>query len=216
MAREVLSQAQKKIIAHVGQEPFFTDFYLTGGTALSAFYLQHRISNDLDFFSFRDSDTAFIRHFVDRIKQELACNDVRFERLYDRNIYFFQCASEEFKIEFAKYPFLQLEQPQVKDGIKIDSLRDIAANKLAAILDRFDPKDFVDLFFILRTRKLKEIWSDSERKFGAKIDPLFLGGELMKSQRIEALPSMIEPLDIVELKAAFREHAEEMRPSVFQ
>ncbi len=27
-----------------------TDFYLTGGTALSRFYLQHRFSEDLDFF----------------------------------------------------------------------------------------------------------------------------------------------------------------------
>ncbi|MEW5692252.1 MAG: nucleotidyl transferase AbiEii/AbiGii toxin family protein [Candidatus Hydrogenedentota bacterium] len=32
-------------------EKFFTQkFYLTGGTALSEFYLKHRISEDLDFF----------------------------------------------------------------------------------------------------------------------------------------------------------------------
>lgn len=30
------------------------EFYLTGGTALSAFYLQHRLSEDLDFFTNND------------------------------------------------------------------------------------------------------------------------------------------------------------------
>lgn len=29
-------------------------FYLTGGTALSEFYLQHRYSDDLDFFTRKD------------------------------------------------------------------------------------------------------------------------------------------------------------------
>ena len=33
-----------------------TKFYLTGGTALSRFYLNHRYSEDLDFFTNRDTD----------------------------------------------------------------------------------------------------------------------------------------------------------------
>ena len=32
-------------------------FYLTGGTALSAFYLHHRLSEDLDFFTESDVET---------------------------------------------------------------------------------------------------------------------------------------------------------------
>ncbi len=43
-------------------------FYLTGGTALSAFYLQHRLSEDLDFFT---SDPG-IFHRVPRVIESLA------------------------------------------------------------------------------------------------------------------------------------------------
>ena len=48
------------------------------------------------------------------------------------------------KSEFTIYPFLNLNRSERRR--KIDSLRDISANKLMALLDRFEPKDFVDLF----------------------------------------------------------------------
>ena len=49
---EILTPLQKKIMGHLFQDKWFCRFfYLTGGTALSAFYFQHRFSEDLDFFS---------------------------------------------------------------------------------------------------------------------------------------------------------------------
>ena len=39
-------------------------FYLTGGTALSIFYLHHRLSEDLDFFSEEDFHNELIFTFV--------------------------------------------------------------------------------------------------------------------------------------------------------
>jgi predicted nucleotidyltransferase component of viral defense system len=42
------------------------DFYLTGGTALSRFYLNHRYSDDLDFFVHQKSD------FLDDVKKIIA------------------------------------------------------------------------------------------------------------------------------------------------
>ncbi len=40
MEQAVLNEAQKKIIKAVAEEPNLADFYLTGGTALAAYYLQ--------------------------------------------------------------------------------------------------------------------------------------------------------------------------------
>jgi predicted nucleotidyltransferase component of viral defense system len=34
--------------------------------------------------------------------------------------------------------------------VRVDSEYDIAANKLMALVDRFDPKDCVDLYFLLQ------------------------------------------------------------------
>ncbi len=49
MEQTVLTDTQKAALAAlaaVGRESGLADFYLTGGTALAAFYFQHRLSDD--------------------------------------------------------------------------------------------------------------------------------------------------------------------------
>lgn len=215
MGEAVLTDKQKEIIAAVSREPNLADFYLTGGTALAAYYLKHRFSDDLDFFVFKEPDKIFLHSFTERLKTTIGASSFRFERLYDRNQFFFSFGEEELKVEFTKYPFIQLEEPIIKDGIKIDGLRDIAANKLMAILDRFEPKDFVDLFFILKEFKLENIVQDIENKFGVKVGEIFLGGELAKAKRVEALPKMIKEMTVEELKEFFAKEAKKLEPKIF-
>ena len=62
---QILTKEQQTILSEVGKESFFTNFYFTGGTALSAFYLQHRYSEDLDFFSEETFDTQIVESFID-------------------------------------------------------------------------------------------------------------------------------------------------------
>jgi predicted nucleotidyltransferase component of viral defense system len=204
MEQEILKNWQRKVIDFLVSFSGFEKFYLTGGTALAGFYLRHRISDDLDFFSYGDIDSIFIHDLANKIKNFLGASEMRFSRLYDRYQFFYLIDNnEEIKIEFAKYPFLQVEPMKVFNGLSVDSERDIAINKLAAILDRFDPKDFVDLYFLLPKFPLSELRKGVEMKFGIKIDPLFLGSELSKARRIEALPKMIKPLTTGELKDFF-------------
>lgn len=204
MGQETLTPAQKIVIDEVANELKLADFYLTGGTALSAYYLFHRISDDLDFFSFKELDIMFIHEFVNKVKKAVKAKNVRYERLYDRNLFYFDLENnEELKVEFTKYPFKQLEPPKTIDKLRIDSLRDIKANKLMALLERFDPKDFVDLFYLLQSTDLESIRKDAEIKFDVKIGGIFLGGELAKVGRIKALPKMLKPLTVDELKEFF-------------
>lgn len=216
MEQAILNNFQKKVIIAISQESNLANFYLTGGTALTAYYFYHRISDDLDFFIFEEPDKIFLHSFTGKLKTIIGATSLRFERLYDRNQFFFKLNNEELKLEFSRYPFLQLEEPIIKDGIKIDSLRDIAANKLMAILDRFDPKDFVDLFFILGKFKIEDIRQDVEKKFGIKVDDIFLGGELAKVKRIEALPKIIKKITIEELKYFFTKKAKELETNIFE
>lgn len=216
MGQVVLTPAQEKALRIVAKEPRLTTFYLTGGTALAAYHLYHRISDDLDFFTTDEPDTIFLQSFVEIVKDALGAREVRFERVHDRRVFFFVLPEGELKIEFTRYPFQQIESPVVRDGVRVDELRDLAANKLRAFLDRFEPKDFVDLYFIFRTIPLKNVWQDAEQKFGMKIEPLFLGGELMKVRRIEALPKMLKPLTIEELKAFFIEQAKQLSPDILR
>lgn len=49
---EILTPLHKRVLdALFAEEAFAGAFYLTGGTALAAFYLKHRHSDDLDFFT---------------------------------------------------------------------------------------------------------------------------------------------------------------------
>lgn len=216
MEQDLLTPDQKKVIAMVAGEPRLARFYLTGGTALAAYYLRHRISDDLDFFIFEEPDVLLLREVAEQMRRELGGAEVRFERLYDRYQYFFACASGELKIEFTRYPFQQLEEPLMHDGIQVDSMRDIAANKLMALLDRFDPKDFADLYFLMQERPLEEMRKDVEQKFKMKVGSLFLGGELMKVRRIEAFPKMILPLEVETVKDFFIARGRELAPEIFR
>ena len=62
-------------------------FYLTGGTALSRFYLDHRYSDDLDFFinhnlKFKAEAEAFIREINNNYKVEIGTTANDFIRCF--------------------------------------------------------------------------------------------------------------------------------------
>ena len=57
----ILSDNQKNILSLLSKEKIISDnFYLSGGTALAEFYLNHRLSEDLDFFSEKEFDPQAI------------------------------------------------------------------------------------------------------------------------------------------------------------
>lgn len=216
MGQEILTSLQKRVIKMVADEPNLGGFYLSGGTALATCYLQHRYSDDLDFFSFDDPDSMFLHSFAEKIKSAISADEIRYEKKYDRNLFYFLTGKDELKIEFTKYPFTRLEESELWNGVKVDSKRDVSANKLMALLDRFDPKDFVDLYYLLQDYSLDQIKQDAQNKFGVKIDNLFLGGELAKVKRIEALPKMIKSLVIEDLKNFFTDKAKELNTGVLE
>lgn len=47
----ILTDDQKLFLTHFRASSLLESFYLTEGTAFSAFFLHHRLSEDLDFFS---------------------------------------------------------------------------------------------------------------------------------------------------------------------
>jgi len=55
-------------------------FYLTGGTALAAFYLHHRYSEDLDFFSETEFDISGVNVFLASLKNTLKIVKIDFQQ----------------------------------------------------------------------------------------------------------------------------------------
>ncbi len=165
----ILSDDQKSFLARYSISPLCEIFYLTGGTALSAFYLQHRLSEDLDFFTERD---VRIEEVLDFVKSLPGLKDVQYERKYDRKIFLLRYPeARTMKAEFTRYPFSRLEAGVAIGRVRVDSLRDILANKLMAMTDRLDAKDYIDLYCAFRTHPeldLQQLVEDTAVKFGVK------------------------------------------------
>ncbi len=126
---------------------------LDGGTALAAFHLGHRVSKDLDFFADYQLNAAAFAEVVREVAEERGFG-MRATR--GRSMGFAQfIASDpdtgiEVQLDFAAAsPFHLEERDLAAEGVRVSSFRDLCAGKLHAICDRYEPRDYVDLFAIL-------------------------------------------------------------------
>ncbi len=143
-----------------------TDFYLTGGTALSRAYYNHRFSDALDYFTHNDPD--FLNHVKLFLK---ALNDFEqygldsklapqmnkdFSRLFIKST---QKNDEVvLKIDFVNDIPIHYGEI-IEDEIlgKLDSVENILINKITA-LTRFEPKDIADIWMISKNQSFS--WED--------------------------------------------------------
>jgi hypothetical protein len=158
----VLTDIQRRFLeTFFTSGPISTHFYLSGGTALAGFYLHHRLSDDIDLFT---RDVAQIKRARERIEASItACAleiTARREIEEERREYL------EYKLQGDPHPTHPLRKidvvrdtdpifspPELYGVIRVDSLLNIAVNKVAAIFSRSDEaKDYVDLYFILKTQ----------------------------------------------------------------
>lgn len=185
-------------------------FYFTGGTALSVAYLHHRESEDLDFFSETDFNDDQISDILDEIASSMQVTS-RFTRNYRSRI--FELVKKNnvlIKIDFVYHPHKRLEEgPRIK-GFSVDSLRDIATNKLLTVNQRTEVKDFVDLYFLLEKFTVWDLLYAVQAKYDMELDIILVGADFLKVEDFDFLPKMIVPLTLEELKTFFRQKAKEI------
>jgi len=154
----ILSEIQKRVLGSFQKNPDASYFYLTGGTALAEFYLGHRKSYDLDLFT---AEAGLILPFsgivAEGLKRDgLSVTTIRrfssfaeFEAAYE---------NENTKIQLAYDSPFRFEEPVDSElGIKINDYKDIIVDKLLALFGRAEPRDAVDLFFILRKETIEDL-----------------------------------------------------------
>lgn len=216
---EILSKQQKEFLAEVGKIDYIKDkFYLTGGTALAGFYLFHRYSEDLDFFSEQEIDFLNLNVAVDALKKNIRVLSVDFEQSYNRNLFFFHFQDAVLKTEFTFFPFPRIENAEKQFGLNTDSLLDIAVNKLFTIYQRSVARDYIDLYFICKEGKLEiaDLIKKAKIKFDWHIDPLQLGAQFIKSADAQDYPRMIKNVLPEEWQKFFLEEAKKLKPEVLE
>jgi len=128
--------------------PELADTRLVGGTAL-AFHLGHRLSIDLDLFG------SFDQEIITKTLQSEGFNT--FNILSESKV-IKQYLINMVKIDIVKYDrYSWLQDAVIDNQIRLAGLKDIAAMKVAAITNRGSKKDFIDLFFLLKSFSLQTI-----------------------------------------------------------
>lgn len=144
--QQQLYPLQDAVLAVIGR--LDTGFYLTGGTAVSRAYCQHRYSDDLDLFVNDDpSFSLWGERIIFSLTQETAwqCQvnqrDDRFMRLTVVQ------GEVWLKIELINDVPSHIGEIQVHPVLgRVDSIENLLANKLTAVLSRQEPKDLADIW----------------------------------------------------------------------
>lgn len=123
---------------------------LVGGTAL-ALQIGHRISADLDVFGAWDYNLDLTETLQD-------VGDVQKDSgTPNGRMAFFHI--DGVKVDCVAYDMYGWLEPPVEEaGLRLASIRDIAAMKINAITNRGSRKDFVDLAFLLARHSLSEMF----------------------------------------------------------
>lgn len=203
MEQNLFTPEQKIIFDELSQNDFIKkNFYFTGGTALSIFYLGHRYSIDLDFFTAKKFDTLAIFNIFSDLKRKL---NFEFTAFFPDPLYIIGVSfpnGQDLKVDFSHYRCQKVGQDLDYNGLKIDSELDIAVNKLLTINQRSDAKDFVDLYFLLQKLNRYTIWDLIEGvkvKFRFELELLPTAYDFLKVEKFEFLPKMIKPLELLDV-----------------
>lgn len=180
-----------------------------GGAALASAYLHHRLSEDLDFFLRREIQPADLRPLTRWLSRRGIV--VQQRQLGPRlSLVLVQAAEEIGRIDFAYFPYEPIARPTRWQGMAVDSLLDMAVNKVQAILTRFQPRDFVDVYFLLREgpeSQLERLLDLVRAKFDVGADRLALAERLLLAGQIADLPRLLRPVGLDELRAFFEAQA---------
>src|SRR3989338_7143782 len=208
MEQTILTAKQLDFLELVNQNKQLTKkFYWTGGTVLAEFYLKHRLSEDIDLFC-EDSevDQHLIEIFLNQSKDKLQVKEIKSSQFLGLFSYYLIFNDQEsLKIDFNYYPFGRINIGAKYKNIEIDSIYDIAVNKVHVIANKTRARDFIDIFFILKKEKytFQELLMQSKAKFDWHIDPIQLGSQLLKAQDIKDYPRMLKKINHQEWKDFF-------------
>ena len=215
----ILTPCQEEILSVFVSLPDQEQFYLAGGTALAGFYLGHRLSFDLDLFT---GEEKLVRPLATHF--ELALREAGFKVTVPRRFTTFiqfvvQRDGDSHKVDLAfDSPFRLAEPERTELGVFVESYQDLMADKTLAYYGRSEPRDAIDVYFLLQ----RHSWDALMQAAGKKDTGFDLYWFAVALQRAESFPDeldrwpvkMLLPFDPVELKTVFTRKAMEIMEQI--
>lgn len=149
------------------------EFYLTGGTCISRFYVEKRYSDDLDFFTNQSRRYSFA---VKNIKMAL-------QKIFNLTV---EVESKDFtrfkidgilQVDFVNDMAFRYKEPLLNEkNFLYDNIENILSNKITAVMGRDNPKDVFDIFLIWKYYNFdwKEIMDAAHQKAGFTNEELII------------------------------------------
>jgi hypothetical protein len=174
-------------------------FYLTGGTALAEYYL---VTSEADLvlpFSYQLEQSAIQAGYGVTIVRRFA-SFVEFQ---------ISQGEEKIKIDLALDSAFRLAAPELGDyGVLVNDFVDIQADKTLAFFGRAEPRDAIDLYFLLKKTSFDEL-ANLARQKDTGFDLYWFGIALNRTasfpDEIERWPvKMLIDFDPIDLKRSFQ------------
>lgn len=208
----LLTPIQKEFLSVFAELPDQDHFYLTGGTCLAEFYLGHRLSYDLDLFTAKADLIAPFSYQV-----ETACPPKGLQasatRRFATFVEFLVTADQaSLRVDLALDSPFRFEPPVLSEyGVWVNGFKDLKVDKLLAYYGRAEPRDAVDLYFLLQREPLPpmlELASQKDTGFDLYWFAVALNRAIEFPDEPERWPvKMLTDFDPPELKRTFQKLA---------
>lgn len=223
MGKTILTPKQLDFLELVQKDLSITNnFYWTGGTPLAEFYLKHRLSEDIDLFTTEtEVDPKLTEAFLKKISSRLTISQIKRSQFLGLVSYkLIYKDKDQLKVDFNYYPFPRIEKGLKHKNLDVDSLYDIAANKIHTLFMKPRTRDYIDIYFILKQQdySLNKLILDAKAKFDWHIDKVTLASQFIKVKDIKEaeLPQMLVPFKKQDMEEFFLKLAKEMEKEIFK
>jgi hypothetical protein len=166
------------------------DFFLTGGSALGIFYLEHRKSYDLDLFTLKPVDWHLVETTIRAVAQDI---NARIDKLTASPFFMrFEVSRDNDRelVDFVKEMAPQVyTDKSVYDGIVVDPIEEIVINKWCSLLGRLEIKDLIDLYFLKNKCDIWNLFGKAHLKEGG-LDPSILS-YIVSQLKVSEIPAIM-------------------------
>ncbi|MEW6419709.1 MAG: nucleotidyl transferase AbiEii/AbiGii toxin family protein [Nitrospirota bacterium] len=173
------SNEQRNLLLKIFSYEFSrNNLFLTGGTALSVFYATHRTSKDIDLFLIKEVNLLeYVRLLKDigRVLTTISESTTFCSYIYEGGI--------KVDYVFDRFSASGNKKAAVIDGITInvDTVENIAINKICAVVSRAEPKDIIDLTWLFLNvfnpeRDFIQLFNKATKREGLLEDLLYVKG----------------------------------------
>jgi predicted nucleotidyltransferase component of viral defense system len=191
-------------------------FFLTGGTALSAFYLQHRYSEDLDLFTLDGEAFDRVPLYLADASAKIGASAVSLQTAPQFRRYKINRQGESVIVDFVREVVPQIaEGKNTFDGIMVDTVEDIVSNKICTVVSRAEIKDYIDLYCLNRAGYPLENYIEFAQRKDAGVSPAMVAF-LFSEIKLSKVPEfVIVPITAAELEGFFKALAKKLAVESF-